>query len=110
MQQDARFTLDMPFIEKIKESDIEKIKESNIEKIKESERCYDEYGDLPDYARVVAKYCIPYEKKSKILEELENVGISGATVYYDLESLAKSLKKKHRIGVEEEPVSEQEKS
>ena len=60
------------------------------------ESTFDKRGHFDLY---VKKYLIPSEEKKTILEELENFGISDVTVYYDLDSLSRSIKKKYQIDV-----------
>jgi len=74
MQQSARFTLDMPFVEQY----------------------YDKNGKRY-FDNVVTKYYIASTDKRRIIEELETVEISEGTVYYDLDSLSRSFKKIYNI-------------
>ena len=72
MQQEARFTLEMPFVE-----------------MRGYESRYFEHH--------VKKYHIPSTSKPLILKELLSVGISDGTVYYDLDSLSRSFKKVYNL-------------
>ena len=74
-QQDARFTLDMPFIE--------------------SRNCD---GIHPySFKSKITKYCIPSMQKNDILRELESVGISEASMYISLDSISNSIKEEYNL-------------
>ena len=73
MQQGARFTLFMPYIEAY-ERDKALYFESHLE-----------------------KYRVPSGKKTPILKELLSAGIDEATIYCDLDSLSRSFKKVYDI-------------
>ena len=69
LQQDARFTLDMPFIE---------------QRNGERTRFFESY---------ITRHLIPSKMKAELLKRLECIGIDEALVYYDLDSLSRSFKK-----------------